>query len=153
MLVVCLTLLCSTGHPPLARPEIISQAGEDGILHYFGVGSNMLKSKLINRGLNGSKIDVLDFRPALVRGHRLAFNMRGLPPLEPGMGALEPDDSEGAVCHGALCTMTAREYEKVWRSEGGGTATPGYEEIIVRAQPYGSQQTVAAIALRVHGRM
>ena len=43
----------------------------------------MLKSKVVNRGLNGS-IEILDFQPAVVYAHRLAFNMRGFPPLEPG---------------------------------------------------------------------
>jgi len=150
-----LTLVVCSSTPPLTRPEIITSAQEDDLVHYFGVGSNMLKSKLVNRGLNGGKIETKSFRPAVVHGHRLAFNMRGFPPLEPGMGALEPDDSPEAACHGALCTMTAREYDKVWRSEGGGSPKPGYEEIVVRAQPYGSTESVAAIALRAraHARL
>ena len=94
----------------------------------------------------GTTISLLDFRPAVVRSHRLAFNMRGFPPLEPAMGALEP--SAGAECHGALCTLTAREYEKVWLSEGGAQPNPGYEEIVVDAIPYGASEPVKAVALR-----
>jgi hypothetical protein len=61
------------------RPELVTQASRTGeSLYYFGVGSNMLRSKLVNRGLNGSTIDIEDFQPAVVRGHRLAFNMRGV---------------------------------------------------------------------------
>ena len=86
---------CSAGDATLTRPPIIANAAPTDVVHYFGVGSNMLKSKLVNRGLNGTKIDVIDFQPASVRGHRLAFNMRGFPPLEPGMGALEPADDDG----------------------------------------------------------
>eukprot|EP00966_Prymnesium_polylepis_P107425 2486953-Prymnesium_polylepis.1 len=90
-------------------------------------------------------------RPAVVRAHRLAFNLRGFPPLEPGMGALEPvspEEDDSRECHGALCTMTRAQYEKVWLSEGGGSPNPGYEEIVVDARAYGSRRTVKAVALR-----
>ena len=50
----------------------------------------MLRSKLENRGINGTKIEVISFEPAVVPNYRLAFNLQGLPPLEPGMGSLEP---------------------------------------------------------------
>ena len=148
-----LVALCVGEVPP--RPALIAHAAPDDVVHYFGVGSNMLKSKLVNRGLNGTKIEVMDIQPAIVKAHRLAFNMRGFPPLEPGMGALEPCDAVGErqtahECHGALCTMTAKEYEKVWLSEGGGQPNPGYEEIVVQATPYGAstEQTVSALAFR-----
>ena len=148
---------CSAGDATLTRPPIIANAAPTDVVHYFGVGSNMLKSKLVNRGLNGTKIDVIDFQPASVKGHRLAFNMRGFPPLEPGMGALEPADDDGghSECHGALCTMHACEYEKVWLSEGGGAPKPGYQEIVVHAYPYGSDTAVPALALRArpHARL
>lgn len=68
---------------PITRPSLIAKADPSDVVHYFGVGSNMLKSKVVNRGLNGS-IEILDFQPAVVYAHRLAFNMRGFPPLEPG---------------------------------------------------------------------
>ena len=146
---------CSAGDATLARPSLIANAAPTDIVHYFGVGSNMLKSKLINRGLNGTTIDIIDFQPACVKGHRLAFNMRGFPPLEPGMGALEPDIQGRQECHGALCTMHASEYEKVWLSEGGGAPKPGYEEIVVQAHAYGSDRAVPALALRArpHARL
>lgn len=146
---------CSAGDATLTRPPMIVNAAPNDVVHYFGVGSNMLKSKLLNRGLNGTKIDVINFQPACVRRHRLAFNMRGFPPLEPGMGALEPDDEGDSECHGALCTMNACEYEKVWLSEGGGAPKPGYEEIVVQAYPYGSDTPVPALALRArpHARL
>ena len=140
--------------PPPPRPALLSQAAPSDHIYYVGVGSNMLKSKLVNRGLNGSKIEVIDFRGCSIRGHRLAFNLRGFPPLEPGMGGLEPA-SPTDECHGALCTMTRTDYEKVWLSEGGGTSNPGYEEIEVEATPYGSASPVRALALRArpHARL
>ena len=52
-----------------------------------------------------------------------------------GMGALEPSDDHARECHGALCTMRASEYEKLWLSEGGGAPKPGYEEVVVDAKP------------------
>lgn len=129
------------------RPSQIQIAldGNERIF-YFGVGSNMLKSKVINRGLNGSSIKIESFGPAVVDNHRLAFNMRGFPPIEPAMGGIEP--CEGTSCHGALMEMEAVEYQKLWLSEGGGQPQPGYQEIIVDATPYGSTEKVQAIALQ-----
>ena len=123
--------------PP--RPALLTSAAPSDTVYYFGVGSNMLRSKLLNRGLNGSAIEVIDMRPGVVVGHRLAFNMRGFPPLEP---------AAAAACHGALCSMRRDQYEKVWLSEGGGSPKPGYEEIIVEATAYGAERPVLAIALR-----
>lgn len=144
------------------RPQLIESAAPDDIVYYFGVGSNMLRSKIVNRGLNGSTIDLMDFQPAVVKAHRLGFTMRGFPPLEPGMGSLEPceaaaEDGQDSECHGALCTMRAAEYEKLWMSEGGGQPNPGYEEIVVQATPYGmtEEHAVPALALRTrpHARL
>jgi hypothetical protein len=133
--------------PALVRDAL--QKGNDSTLYYFGLGSNMLRSKLENRGVNGSKIEILRMEPAVVHNHRLSFRMRGLVPLEPGMGSLDPvvvvdDDSDSKQrrrprprqrrrhrneslfayskpdCHGALVTVTAENYEKIMRSEGVG---------------------------------
>ena len=138
--------------PP--RPALLTSAAPSDTVYYFGVGSNMLRSKLLNRGLNGSAIEVIGMGPAVVAGHRLAFNLRGFPPLEPGMGALEPA-APAAACHGALCSMRRDQYEKVWLSEGGGSPKPGYEEIVVEATAYGAERPVLAIALRArpHARL
>ncbi|CAE8623748.1 unnamed protein product [Polarella glacialis] len=123
----------------------------------------MLRSKLTNRGRiecipqaglsvypspNGTNIEVLGMIPARVQDHRLAFNLQGFPPIEPAMGGIEPE--EGAVCEGALVTLTRAEYEKVWASEGGTFSTPPYEEIIVQVEPLGNQGlgVVEAVTLR-----
>jgi hypothetical protein len=47
------------------------------------------------------------------------------------------------------------EYEKIWLSEGGGRPNPAYEEVVVDAYPYGSSESVKAIALRAapHARL
>lgn len=58
------------------RPILITQALADNkTVYYLGVGSNLLKEKVITRGASG--ISVKSFEPARVENHRLAFNMRG----------------------------------------------------------------------------
>jgi hypothetical protein len=149
--------------------------GQD--LYYFGLGSNMLRSKLEGRAVCGSKIHIKSMLPAVVKNYRLAFNMRGFPPLEPGMGSLEPVVVDGDIsstttfaarplhpykapeCHGALVRLSAEDYIKVMRSEGVPTDNQGYEEIVVDAIPYdsskkglwstlGQHRPVKAVALR-----
>jgi hypothetical protein len=77
----------------------------------------MLRSKVVNRGVNNTKIAVISMQAGEVRDFRLAFNMRGFPPIEPAMGGIS--SAPGESCHGALIEMEAGEYEKIWISEGG----------------------------------
>lgn len=147
---IMLTAACcsSTTH----RPALISQSTPKDPIYYFGCGSNMLRSKVEGRGADG-RIKLQGFQPAVVHDHRLSFNLRGFAPLEPGIGSLDP--CIGSEAHGALISMTADEYEKVWLSEGGGHADPAYEEIVVEARPYKAGPPVRAIALRAreHARL
>jgi len=142
------------------RPHLVTDALAKGqSIYYFGLGSNMSRKKIENRDINGTKIEIINMEAAFVPNYRLAFNMRGFPPIEPGMGSLEPVDScakalltyEAGECHGALIQLTPENYERVMRSEGvgNGQSDQGYEEIVVDAYPYGqSQSPVKAIALR-----
>ena len=131
----------------ISRPSLVTKAIESNSnLFYFGVASNMLKSKLLGRGINNTKIDIISFVPGVAKNHRLAFNMKGFVPLEPAMGGCEP--CENMECHGALCEVTAENYEKIWKSEGGGQKRPGYEEIVVDVYPYGKTEAVKAVTLR-----
>lgn len=145
------------------RPQIVRDAFEKNKpIYYFGLGSNMSRKKLENRGINGTKIEIQTMEAAVVPNYRLAFNLRGFPPIEPGMGTLEPiegnskallkyrngkDDGE---CHGALVRLTPENYEKVMKSEGiSGKSDQFYEEIVVDAYPYKwPRRPVKAIALR-----
>jgi hypothetical protein len=68
--------------------------------YYFGLGSNMLRSKIESRGINGTKIDLLDMQPAMVPGYRLLFNMQGFLPLKPDTAGLEPVDNTDSEPHG-----------------------------------------------------
>jgi len=151
--------------PILERPQLVQNALKSNQpIHYFGLGSNMSRKKLENRGLNGTKIEILKMEAAIVPNYRLAFNMRGFPPMEPGMGSLESVETnstrlstyKNAECHGALVKLSPENYEKVMRSEGVGNGNNNdqtYEEIIVQAYPYGSGQEsvkpIHAVALRV----
>lgn len=149
------------------RPQLVQDAlQKKKPIYYFGLGSNMSRKKLENRGINGTKIEVLGFEAAVVPGFRLAFNMRGFPPLEPGMGSLEPVSSKSKPllaykeeeCHGALVKLTSENYEKVMQSEGvgGSNTNQGYDEIVVDAYPYGRwRRPVKAVALqaRPHVRL
>jgi hypothetical protein len=72
------TMSCKAPITSYVRPALITKALETNRnVYYLGVGSNLLKEKVVNRGVNGSTISVCSFRPARVENHRLAFNMRG----------------------------------------------------------------------------
>ena len=130
-----------------SRPPYITKALEtNDVVHYLGVGSNLLKEKLTNRGLNGTTIHFNSFKAATANNHRLAFNMRGFLPLEPAMGGIEP--CEGAILQGSLVELPVQEYQKIWLSEGGGQPKPGYEEYLVEVIPNDGGKSVTAIALR-----
>jgi len=57
---------------------------------------------------------------------------------------------EKEECHGALIKLSSEDYERVYKSEGGGSgAMQGYEEIIVTCVPYDkSHPPVKAVAFR-----
>jgi hypothetical protein len=145
------------------RPQIVKDAfAKNKPIYYFGLGSNMSRKKLENRGVNGTKIKIQTMEAAIVPNYRLAFSLRGFPPIEPGMGTLEPIEAKSKAllkyssgesqgeCHGALVRLTPENYEKVMKSEGiTGKSDQGYEEIVVDAYPYKwPRRPVKAIALR-----
>ena len=122
----------------LLPPEVF---GEDSsTVRYFAFGSNLLASKMDGRG----DTEVIARTRAAVAEHRLAFNMRMFPPLEPAMASIEP--SSGETCEGVLYTLTREGYEALWQSEGGSMDRPGYEEIVVNTTVCG--RIVPAITLR-----
>ncbi|KAJ1625189.1 hypothetical protein T492DRAFT_1041436 [Pavlovales sp. CCMP2436] len=98
-------------------------------VRYFAFGSNLSEEKLRNRGSNGTTITWTSRLPAVAPGHRLAFNMRMFPPIEPAMASIEPCD--GGECEGALLELSLESYDALWRSEGGAMDRPSYQEIVV----------------------
>ena len=150
------------------RPALVQEAlDKNKDIYYFGLGSNMSRQKLQGRALDGAPIHIQTMEAAVVPNYRLAFNLKGFPPLEPGMGSLEPSDSNCKAlakyhqneCHGALVKLSAQNYNRLMQSEGVGVVNstsnnPSYEEIVVMAFPYRNywwrhgQRPVPAIALR-----
>lgn len=169
MLLLLLALLAAsaiaTPQGPASRPALVTDSlARNEPLYYFGLGSNMLRSKIENRGPDGSHIELLDMQAAVVPNHRLAFNMRGFAPLEPGMGSLEPVEADSQAvlqyekpeCHGALVHLSSENYRKLMASEGisENSTQPGYEEVVVWCIPYNaSLPAVQAVALRARPHM
>lgn len=66
----------------------------------------------------------LSVERAVVRNHRLAFNLRGLPPWEPSMASIEPCSSARSVTragqklqhsvHGLLVALTHEDYDALY---------------------------------------
>lgn len=159
------------------RPrELLELLNNNKDVYYFGVGSNLSRTRLENRSISGQKIHPISMEPCLIYDCRLAFNLMAAPPFEPVMGSLEPlpsffekkdakrnhptilkrTESSALIaynereCHGALIKLSAHDYELVHVSEGGGMgALSGYEEIMVECVPYDkSKPTVKAVAFR-----
>lgn len=122
-------------------PSVLTATGR---VRYFAFGSNLDAAKMASRGANGTAIAYESRWAATARDHRLAFNMRGFPPTEPAMAAIEraPGDS----CPGCVYECDRDAYERLWLSEGGGMARPGYEEIVVRVAD-GDARHADALAL------
>eukprot|EP00579_Thalassiosira_antarctica_P032802 CAMPEP_0202001350 /NCGR_PEP_ID=MMETSP0905-20130828/7470_1 /ASSEMBLY_ACC=CAM_ASM_000554 /TAXON_ID=420261 /ORGANISM="Thalassiosira antarctica, Strain CCMP982" /LENGTH=305 /DNA_ID=CAMNT_0048558033 /DNA_START=89 /DNA_END=1006 /DNA_ORIENTATION=+ len=166
------------------RPkELLDALDRNEDIYYFGVGSNLSRTKLENRSVCGKNIHPIRMEPCIIYNCRLAFNLSGFPPVEPAMGSLEPlpsfyekndaktdhpsilkrSESKPLLaygkqeCHGALIKLSAHDYELVYRSEGGDQgALCSYEEIIVVCVPYDkSRAPVRAVGFRVreHARI
>lgn len=158
--------------PPVRPMELLDALARNEDIYYFAVGSNLSRAAMENRGCAP-----ISMRPGLVRGCRLAFNLKGMPPSEPAFGGLEPlpsycekSNSTKAVSsaillrregrpvlaygkdeiHGALIKLSAHDYILVYKSEGGGTLD-GYEEIMVDCVPYDSSQPIVN-AVAFHAR-
>ena len=95
------------------RPLPASVVDANGLVRYFAFGSNLAKSKMGSRGKNSSALAYERRWPAVARDQRLAFNMRGFPPLEPAMAGIEP--SPGQECPGCVYEMSRDAYEALWR--------------------------------------
>eukprot|EP00183_Erythrolobus_madagascarensis_P005653 CAMPEP_0185845998 /NCGR_PEP_ID=MMETSP1354-20130828/1800_1 /TAXON_ID=708628 /ORGANISM="Erythrolobus madagascarensis, Strain CCMP3276" /LENGTH=314 /DNA_ID=CAMNT_0028546081 /DNA_START=5 /DNA_END=949 /DNA_ORIENTATION=- len=149
---------------PRPRPGLV----HDDYVWNFGYGSNIYPpAKLHLRGAPGSGgIDFEEFQLGKLRGWRLSFDFAAFPPVEPSMGSIEPvresdlvevggkdgahfgvHDSEGCM-YGALIKLKREDYDKLWRSEGGGNRSPGYAEVEVECET-SSGDTVRAVAFRV----
>lgn len=154
-------MVTTTPEAPPLRPKLLQDklAAKESI-YYVGIGSNMLRSKVENRGRK--KIKIISMEAAIIPNYRLAFNYMALPPTEPVMAAIEPilnvDDYVPSTrcyskpeAHGSIIQVSAEDYESLAESEGI-TQRPdqGYEEIVVQAYPYNNpNKCIDAICLIV----
>ncbi|GAQ81582.1 hypothetical protein KFL_000840240 [Klebsormidium nitens] len=129
---------------PSERPAIC----QEEYVHNFAFGSNMGPEKVKARA---GGIEFVSAEPGLVRDYRLAFNLGGVPPIEPVMAGIEPE--QGSVIHGTLIKLPRAQYEKLYKSEGGGAGKKrAYLEEEVTVETYSGKQ-VQAVAFRTAPRI
>ena len=128
------------------RPLPASVVDANGLVRYFAFGSNLASSKMGSRGKNSSALAYERRWPAVAHDQRLAFNMRGFPPLEPAMAGIEP--RPGQECPGCVYEMSRDAYEALWRSEGGAMKKTPYQEVVVSVRN-ASGRDVDAITCQV----
>ena len=87
---------------------------DEGSVWSFGYGSNM-DMDMLERSKG---IKVLDHTPAVLEGYRLAFNMPGIPLVEPGFAGLE--EEEGEDVHGIAFRLGGEAADMLDRREGVG---------------------------------
>ena len=119
--------------PPPAPRTLPASVQSDNVVRYFAFGSNLDPEKMASRGKNSSAIPYVARWPCVAHGFRLAFNMRGFPPLEPAMASIA--ESDGEACPGCVYEMAGEAYEALWRSEGGAMPRSPYREVVVRVTP------------------
>ena len=117
----------------------------DSTVRYFAFGSNLDPSKMASRGKNASAIPYAKRWACVAHGYRLAFNMRGFPPLEPAMASIA--ESANDECPGCVYEMALDDYEALWRSEGGAMKKCPYREVVVRvSRPDGPDVDAVTLA-------
>ena len=94
----------------------------------FGYGANMDMVALQKK----KKVKVLEHCPAILRGFRLAFSMRGPPYVEPGYGGLWRED--GGEVHGVAFLMGEGGEAQLDRNEG------PYLKEIVKLEAYDGRE-------------
>jgi hypothetical protein len=81
-------------------------------MNYFAIGSNVLPRTMTSlRGLRPASSTA-----AILRDHRLAFRVAGLPLVEPSAASLEK--SPGDTVHGVLYELTKDDFARLGASEG-----------------------------------
>jgi cation transport regulator ChaC len=105
----------------------------------FAFGSNLHPAKRQAR----ARLRPLEAVPGRARDYRLAFNIRGIPWIEPSMASIEP--APGEEVHGLLLRLTHEQWEHLDHSEGAGRAYM-HEELEVEAY---DGRRIRAFAFRV----
>mmetsp|Transcript_12855 Transcript_12855/g.18770 ORF Transcript_12855/g.18770 Transcript_12855/m.18770 type:complete len:250 (+) Transcript_12855:83-832(+) len=101
--------------------SLSSNTAKPTTYNYFAFGSNMALATMESL----RNITPLASTAAVLPGHRLAFNVPGMPFIEPSWASIEPIDSEGIsnsnknhLVHGVLYKLTEKDFVTVCQSEG-----------------------------------
>mmetsp|Transcript_9903 Transcript_9903/g.19527 ORF Transcript_9903/g.19527 Transcript_9903/m.19527 type:complete len:267 (+) Transcript_9903:291-1091(+) len=122
-----LVLLCghhvrALANSPSSSPTSSSFSG-GRTYNYFAFGSNMASSTMINL----RNLSPIASTAAVLPGHRLAFNIPGVPGVEPSSAAVEPllDSNEynpqllqHDAVHGVLYKLSEEDFVTICRTEG-----------------------------------
>ena len=129
------------------RPPPPTRGAEGLSVAYFAFGANMARSVLTGR----RGVVPLDAAPGRVKGHTLAFNLPGIPLVEPAFASIERAEPD-AECHGVLYTLTPEDWLKVCATEG--VFSPfgmgGYRVVSLPVALY-DERTVPAFTLQAGG--
>lgn len=86
-------------------------------VRYFAFGANMATATMRRRG-----VPYQGTEPAVLRDHRLVFDLRGLPLVEPGFASVSA--APGEEVHGVLYTLTPGDLQRLHRTE-----SPSYAHV------------------------
>lgn len=96
------------------------------MIWYFAYGANMSNAVMVRRGIHP-----LRSVPAILADHRLAFNLRGMPLVEPVFANVV--SARDDVVHGVAHQLTTPQFRRLWFQEGVGLA---YRTATVEVQSY-----------------
>ncbi|KAL7465615.1 hypothetical protein ACHAXS_005926 [Conticribra weissflogii] len=117
-----LVLLCGNHVLALAKSSLSLSSG-GRTYNYFAFGSNMASSTMINL----RNISPIASTAAVLPGHRLAFNIPGVPGVEPSSAAVEPilksyENNptllQQDAIHGVLYKLSEEDFVTICRTEG-----------------------------------
>jgi hypothetical protein len=111
----------------------MAEAEDPQHVWYFAYGSNMASSVLVRR----RGVRPLSSERARLADHRLVFDLRGIPAVEPGFASIAP--SPGDHVHGVLYRLTRADLARVDASEA-----PAYKSVDVEVDAAISGRVVAS---------
>jgi len=102
-------------------------------VHYFAFGANMSSAVLRRRG-----IVVLSREAGRLRGHRLVFDLAGIPWVEPAFASIVPDSAHDV--YGVLYRLAPDQLKRINSYEGAGYS---FIEVEVEGERSGIQRSSA----------
>ncbi len=118
----------SRGRSPLTQ--------ESDHIWNFAYGSNMHPERRATR----AKLSPFELTPAVLREWRLAFNIPGVPLLEPAMASILP--ARGRTVHGVLLKLSRQDFARLEQSEGGDSF---YKQVTLEVEAYDGRRISARV--------